>query len=900
MTLLEVLRRVRYFLLRDRYTSELEEEIRLHRELRAERLQGGGLAPDAARYAARRKFGNTTNHLERSRDMWGMDWLEHAMADLRFAVRRLRSRPAFAASTILVAALGIGATTAVFSAVDAALLRPLPFHKPAELVALPHVNIPFDPGREPRFPASAYRYIDVTDIEGMKDVFASVAGYAPGGINLEDANAPRRVRVGVVTSSFFPTLGVTPARGRVFTAEEGRPGAPRVVILSDALWRTQFGGRDILGQTIVLHGRRYDVIGVMPPRFSFPAESELWIPLSVPTTGETFSPFRGYLPSEVIARLAPGVSRETAMKRLQARWETMAPPAQQGRKSNLAELVNELRGTGAVLHFQASEIGTRKKAFLILLGATCLLLLIAAANIANLLLSDGASRRREVALREVMGATRSRIIRQLLAESVLLTLAGAALGLAAAPLALGLMRTLLPGSLAGTAAIQIDLRVMAFAIGLAVTTGIVFGLWPALGTSRVDPGEAIKSGGGHGATSARLGATRRMLLTAELVLTTMLLVGSGLMLKSFHRLVSQDFGMQPEGVGTVEMAFAGAGSVELAIAGTRARRMEIVREVLRRLRADPRITSAGAVNDLPLRGGGGIGVGIELIGLPTPKKNNFPRYLIADSGYFRAMGIPLLSGRLFEASDDTIGERVAIVSKAMAENYWPNMSPLGRTFYWAGDTTHAYAVVGVVADVREGRADDTPGPQLYFSMEERGLSNLALVARSSLPPGQLLSRLTSTVRAVVPAQATFNLRMMDEVIAKSVAPRRTNTLLIGIFGALALVLSAFGVYAVVSFGVAQRSREFGIRAALGADRRDILTLVGTDMALVVLVGLTIGLAGAWALSRVLASLLYEVQTHDVAIYAVVPLVLLAVTLLAILIPSLRATRVSPTEVMRAE
>jgi predicted permease len=499
-----------------------------------------------------------------------------------------------------------------------------------------------------------------------------------------------------------------------------------------------------------------------------------------------------------------------------------------------------------------------------------------------------------------MGATRSRIIRQLLVESVLLTLAGAALGLAAAPLALGLMRTLLPGSLAGTAAVQIDLRVLAFALGLAVTTGIVFGLWPALGTSRVDPGEAIKSGGGHGATSARLGATRRVLLSAELMLTTMLLVGSGLMLKSFHRLVSQDFGMQPEGVGTVEMAFAGAGSVELSIAGTRARRMEIVREVLRRLRADPQITAAGAVNDLPLRGGGGIGIGIELIGLPTPKQDNFPRYLIADSGYFRAMGIPLLSGRLFEASDDTIGERVAIVSKATAEKYWPNMSPLGRTFYWAGDTTHAYAVVGVVADVREGRADDTPGPQLYFSMEERGLSNLALVARSSLPPGQLLSRLTSTVRAVVPAQATFNLRMMDEVIAKSVAPRRTNTLLIGIFGALALVLSAFGVYAVVSFGVAQRSREFGIRAALGADRRDILTLVGTDMALVVLVGLTIGLGGAWALSRVLASLLYEVETHDASIYAVVPLVLLTVTLLAILIPSLRATRVSPTEVMRAE
>jgi predicted permease len=328
--------------------------------------------------------------------------------------------------------------------------------------------------------------------------------------------------------------------------------------------------------------------------------------------------------------------------------------------------------------------------------------------------------------------------------------------------------------------------------------------------------------------------------------------------------------------------------------------MQIVRQVLEKLRADPGIIAAGVVNDLPLRGGGGIGVGIELIGAPTPKKDNFPRYLIADAGYFKAMRIPLLQGRLFESSDDTIGQRNVIVSQTMAKKYWPNMTPLGRTFYWAGDSTHAYAVVGVVGDVRERSVDKDPGSQLYFPVEERGVSNIAIVARGTLSGPQLLARMTAAVRDASPTQAVFNLRMMDDVVSSSVAPRRTNTLLIATFGALALVLAAFGVYAVVSYSVAQRTREFGIRSALGAERRDILSLVGNDMTRLLVLGLGLGLAGAWALSRVLASMLYGVDVHDFAIYATVPLILFIPAAIATLIPTLRATRISPTEVMRAE
>lgn len=898
----EVLRRLLYLVRRDRYTADLEEEMRLHRELRARQLQGGGLAPDAARYAARRKFGNITHHQERSRDMWGFDWISNAADDFRFAIRRLRNRPAFALSTIAVAALGIGATTAVFSAIDAAILRPLPFHRPEQLVTLPSVNIPFDRGQfrarngqEPAIPVP-----DLVSLRAAKDIVTSIAAYAAGGLNLEDAAAPRRVKVGVVTANFFETLGVVPARGRVFSADEGKPGGPRAAILSNAIWRGQYGGGDVIGRKITLHGNRYEIVGVMPARFGFPAESDIWIPMSVPTTPETFQPFRGYLPSKIVARMAPGVTAEVASRRLLALWERARPPKVAGRKYPIDERIDELRATGAAIPLQQDIVGGRRKAFLILLGATVLLLLIAAANVANLLLSDGAARRREVALREVLGASRGRVVRQLMVESIVLALSGAVIGVILAPLALGLMRALMPEALLGTAPIHVDLRVLLFATALALVTGTVFGLWPALGASRVDAHEAIKSGGGHGATAGRLGATRRILITAEVALTVMLLVGAGLMLKSFRNLMTQDFGMRTADVGTLELTFARPGAAEVSLTGTAAQRSQMIRTVLDRLSADPQISAVGVVNDLPLRGGGGIGISIEADGMPAPSGDRFPRYLIASGGYFKAMGIPLLRGRTFEASDDTIGQRAAVISQSMAKVYWPGTDPIGRTFTFGGDTAIHYAVVGVVADVREGRVDDEPGPQMYFSSEERALSNLGLVARSTLPPAQLLARLNAAIRQVAPTQAVFNLRMMDEVVSSSVAPRRTNTVLIAIFGGLALLLSAFGVYAVVSYSVTQRAREFGIRSALGAARSDILALVGRDMGVMLALGVGIGLAGAWALSRVLASMLYGVEAHDVSTYIIAPAVLLVPAAIAMLVPAARAMSVSPTEVMRAE
>ena len=898
MTLGEGLRRLRYLLLRDHYTRELEEEMRLHRQLRAERLQGGGLASTTARYAAQRKFGNTTHHQERSRDMWGFEWLESIAADLRFALRRLRARPAFAISTILVAALGIGATTAVFSAVDAALLRPLPFHRPSEIVTLANINVPFSMARNER--NNPRRTLDMYDIDSMPSVFTSVAAYAAGGLNLEDPQNPRRVTTGVVSAAFFATLGVKPSHGRSFAGAEGRPDGPRVAVLGDALWRGHFGGDStIVGKSIVLSGNSYQVVGIMPAGFSFPSESDLWIPMSIPTTFDTFAPFRGWLPSTVIARSAPGVSLATVSTQLLARWERALGKPVSGKREHYDETLDELRSGGVAVPLQESVVKRQRKAFLILMGATTLLLLIACANVANLLLSDGAGRRREIAVREVLGAGRSRIIRQLLAESLLLSLAGTLIGLALAPAALGWFRSLLPASVASTMPIHIDLRVLAFAAILAIVTGIAFGLWPALGTAKVDPGEAIKSGGGHGSTAGSLGGVRRILITAEVALTVMLLVGSGLMLKSFYRVMRQDFGMRTDQVGTMELSFQRAGIRSQTSAQTE-RNRRVVNATLERLRRDPAITAAGVVNDLPLRGGGGISISIQLLGMPTPPDADYPRNLVADAGYFRTMQIPLLRGRLFEATDDTVGPRPLVINQRMAEIYWPGMNPIGRQIYFGGDTSVTYAVVGLVANVREISAESKATPQMYFSERDRSYGNLALVARSALAPRELLARMHAAVRAEAPGQAVYNVKMMDDVLAKSVAPRRTNTLLIALFGALALILSAFGVYAVVSYSVAQRAREFGIRSALGAERRDILTLVGGDMTRLIAVGLVIGMIGSWMLSRVLGSLLYEVDTHDFATFALVPIVLLLPAAVATLVPTFRAMRVSPTEVMRAE
>ena len=885
--------RIRTLFRRSAAQQELDDELRFHLELETEKHIASGMPPDDARRRAQLEFGSVQSYKEESRSLWGFQWVEHALLDLRYATRRLRQRPGFALAVIGVLALGVGATTAMFSAVDAALLRPLPFTRPEELVTLRNVNIPTSRSFGK---SAAYGMIDITDAATMNDLFTDAGAFAAGGLNISDPERPLRVAVGVVTANFFDLLGVRPARGRAFLPEEGVPGATPVAVISHALWHRHFSGGEIEGATIPLNGIRHRIVGVMPRGFGFPNESDLWIPLSVPLSDASYEAFRGWIPSQTFARLAPGLTVDVASARLLERWQQRLPAPVPGRPpSPVVEWVDEIRRLGAATSLQTDLVGDRRTPLLVLLGATGLLLLIACANVMNLMLSDGTSRQREIAVRHVLGASRGRVIRQLLAESVLLALAGSAAGVALAPVALGVMRAMLPEDLAGVAPAQVDVRVLAFAAVLALITGIAFGLLPALRTTRGNTGTVIKGGSGRGATAERSGKTRRLLVGAELALTLMLLVGAGLMLRSFRNLMRVDLGMQPEAVATAEITIPES-------AGGHQVRVRKINAILDRLRATPGVEAAGAVNDLPLRGGGGFGFQVNAEGgsADPAAKPKMARQLLATGGYFDALGIPLLRGRTFTPADDSLAPRVAIISESLARAVWPDADPLGKRFGTRGHMTDLFTVVGVVADIRESSVDGEPEPQMYMPLDWASVGDVAFVARGALPRDVLMNRMAAAVRAADPAQAVYNVRAMEDVIRASVAPRRTQTVLIGSFAAVALILSAFGVYAVVAYGVTQRARELGIRSALGATRANLMALVAGEMFRVTIVGVIVGLVGAWMLARVLKGLVYGVDVHDLTTFVAVPVVLAAAAGIATLLPARRATQVDPIEVIRVE
>ena len=543
-------------------------------------------------------------------------------------------------------------------------------------------------------------------------------------------------------------------------------------------------------------------------------------------------------------------------------------------------------------------MGDRRNALLILLATTGVLLLIACANVTNLLLSYGAARARELAVRSVLGATRSRLLRQLLAESVMLAAAGAVAGLLIAPLALRVLRTVMPSQLAGVAPAQLDLRVLAFATLLALVTGLLFGSWPAVGATRGSTVSAIKAGGGHGASAGGARRTQRILVGAEIALAGVLLVGAGLMLRSFARLVSTDSGLRADAVATLELSFGGPG-VRQPPGAVRASRIQRLEAILAELRRQPGVAVAGAVNDLPLRGGGGIAVSVAVEGAPESARQHFPRYLVASDGYFETMGIQLRRGRLFSSGETD--ENVAVISRTMAEMYWPGIDPVGRTFLFGGDPP-PLTVVGVVDDVREAGLEREPGPQMYLLTRRNLSSNAAIVARGAggTSEGALLAALRQAVRNVDPAQAVYNVRTMDQVIGASMAARKANTLLIALFGLLAILIAVLGVYAVAANAVAQRAREFGIRAALGATRADLLRHVGGEMIVVVTGGVLAGAAIAWTASRVMTGLVYGVTVHDPAVFVTAPVVLVLAALAATIVPARRAMRVEPVDVMREE
>jgi putative ABC transport system permease protein len=794
--------------------------------------------------------------------------------DIRSGIRQLRNAPTFTVAVVLVLALGIGANTAIFSAIDAAFLRPLPFADPERLVTLKGIDLPFalsagQPQLSPR----------LGDIVADSAAFVGAAAYATGGLNLVGGAAPMRATVTYITTDFFRTLGRQPFVGRVPVSSEFAQEASKTIVISYGLWQREFGGdRTAIERSVTLNGVPYRVVGVMPRDFRFPAETDLWIPLALPFGFDIMEAFRNFLPAQFVARLAPGVSAAQASQHVDAIRRRYRP----------AIGADDTPASALASSLQQSLVGDRRTALVVLMTSAAALLLIACANVTNLLLSRAANRERELAVRAVLGATRTRVIRQLLVENLLLSLAGGAAALVVARVSLTVLTAALPASLAGVAPPEIDARVLVFALILATFTSFGFGLWPAMAASRPDLTGAIKSGSGIGGTGRRT-RVRGMLIVAEVSLALMLLIGAGLMIQSLRTLLRVDTGMQAQHVVTGRLVLSQARYGRNAKA-------EFLSRITSRLNATPGVEGAAAVSALPMEAAAGISLRVVPEDAPDdPNRTAGGAYLMATPGYFRVMGVALDGQDLPSVADTS--NPVAVINRTMAAKLWPGQNAIGRRLRMGSNFRR---VIGVVADIRNRRLDAPPAAQMYFPMAESPQSYAAIVARAEGDPRALLSQMEATVHSIDPLQPVYALRTMDEVMSASVAPRRTNTLLLTVFGALALLLAGVGVYGVLSYEVAQRTREIGVRLALGAQRRDVVELVVGDGLVPAGVGIVLGLAGAYALSRLLSAILYEVSPHDVRVFVVAPLVLFGIALFAVLLPAVRATRVDPMLAMRAE
>jgi len=870
--------------------ADIDDELRFHLEARiAEYERLGYSAEDAARLT-RERVGELTQVRERLRRhdkqhltiYRSREHMSFFAQDIRYGLRKLRQAPGFSFAVIAVFALGIGANTAIYSVVDAAMLRPLPYPHAEQLVRLTPLAIRFALGGPPRPPSEA----GVADASKLP-VFSSVAAYAVGGLNMDGGVTPKRAVVAHVSLDFFKTVGRAPRMGRTFTTEEEQPSGRLAVILSDRVWRDQFAADPrIIGKSVQLNSRGYDVVGVMPPGFTYPSDPDLWVPLPLTITNfQIFEAFKGFLPAAFIARMAPGVTRDQAGQAL-AGLARQFPLWKQTQDKTPEGLVLPLQDS-----FTRTDTGATRRALFVLMAAAGLVMLIACANVANLLLSRGAARTRELAIRSVLGATRLRVLRQLAIESVMLALSGAVCGLGLAWLAIGALTALLPAALVAISPPAMDHRVLGFTMAVAIAVGLIVGLWPGLTATRDGSSELIKAGGAHGATRRRTGLVRGGLVVLEMTLALVLLVGAGLMIESFRLLVSTDAGLRPEHVATAQITLPPAKYQGPVTVGT------FFRSVLADLQRTPGVDGAAAVNVLPLSNQQSIGLRVTAAGAPQDDAHAFVgQYIMVTPGYFRVMGMTLLRGRDFAADADSAHQSV-VINRSLAEQLWPGRDPIGQQLM-TGPV--AYRVIGMVANALTSSLADSAGGQMYLSLTAGGLSDANIVVRGTAPVAVLEKRMAEAVRALDRTQTIYNVRTMDEVISKSVAPRRTNTLLLSIFGALALLLAGIGVYSVLAYSVAQRTREIGVRVALGAERSSVLGLILRQGLLLSGIGASLGLIAAIALSKLIASLLYQVSPHDVRIFVLAPIALMAIALAATLVPALRATRVDPMEALRAE
>jgi putative ABC transport system permease protein len=803
------------------------------------------------------------------------------LQDLRYAGRMQLKNPGFTIVAVIALALGIGANTAIFSVVNSVLLRPLPYKDPERLVMVWEDASKFG---YPRDTPAAANYVDWRD---QNTVFEGMSAIADDSFNLTCDGDPERLEGRYVSANLFPLLGVDPQIGRTFTAAEDQPGSNRVVVLSHALWQRRFGGdHGIVGKPINLNGETYTVVGVMPARFQFPSsDDQVWAPIAF-TSEDAANRDRHYL--QVLARLKPGTSLEQA----QTEMNTIAARLQQQYPESNTDL------GAAVTSLHEHVVGDIKPALLILLGAVGLVLLIACANVANLLLARAAVRQKEIAVRIALGARRQRLIRQFLTESVLLATIGGVFGLVIAYGGLMLLRASIPENIAQTGQISIDLKVLGFTFVVAMITGLIFGLAPAIQAARFNQAETLKEGGRDSATGSSGKRIRGLLVMSEVAVSLVLLIGAGLLINSFLRLRNVDPGFRADNLLTMRVVLPQPKYPDFA------RREAFYTALVQRVQSIAGVKSAAVTTNLPLyRQGNSIGVSIEGQPPPPPGQENIVVTRIVSPGYFDTMSIPLLSGRQFTDQDIRTSPRVVMISEAMARRYWPGQDAVGKRI-GAGRIQRPedwFQVIGVVKDVRQFELTADPRPQMYLSYRQMGFfPSDDLVVKTNVDPASLAATVRNAVWEIDKDQPVSNIRTMDEILLQSIARQRFSMLLLAIFAGVALTLAAVGIYGVMSYSVAQRTHEIGIRMALGAQTGAVLKLaVGYGLKLVI-AGVAIGLIAAFALTRVMSTLLFRVTATDPTTFTLISLLLVAVAAIASYIPARRAAKVNPIIALRYE
>jgi len=805
--------------------------------------------------------------------------------NLVYSLRMLLKRPSLTLVAIIAIALGIGANTAIFSVVNTVLLKPLPYPEPQQLLMLAS-----EPRNQTLDGRGSFSLPDILDIQRSSKSFENVASYQRSGTMITENGEAERLIGAAVTADYFSVLRVKPVLGRVFTHDEDQPGASQVIVLSYGLWQRRYGGDpNIIGREVNLGGKT-TVVGVLPAGFEFPIsddQQDYWEPLMSGqwlTKDMRETRDNRFLPA--IARLKPGVTVEQARAELDLLSRQIE---QQSPQTN-----TNVMFTATSMHENITR--DYRSALFIMLGAVGLVLLIACANVANLLLARAAARQKEVAIRMALGASRRRIMAQLLTESVLLSLVGGVLGLMLASWGMDLLVAYGPANVPRLRDVSIDRYVLFFTFFVSTLTGVLFGLVPALQASKPDPGNMLKQDG-RGQTHSGSSRMRSALIVSEVALSLMLLVGAGLLINSFWRLLRTDAGFDAQNVL----------ALDIPLSRTKYSKPEqqsaAFEELIGRIKTLPGVHDASVVSNVPLTDFD-VEISFQIEGRPPykPGEEAIADYTVAGNDYFRTMNIGVRRGRVFTNQDTANSPQTLVVSDAFVKRYFPNEDPIGRRIVFDGDDEEIpREIVGVVADVRRNGLDVEAQPEMYVSHVQNPERRLNLVIRSE---SQDAAQLTQAARAEVKAfdanQIIWRVQTLEDLLSTSVAPRRFNMLLLGVFAGVALVLAAVGLYGVMSYSVSWRTHEIGIRMALGAERADVLRLVVRQGMTMTLIGLVLGLVGAFLLSRVIAGLLFGVSATDPLTFAGVSIVLLAVALLACLIPARRATRVNPLVALRTE